>query len=123
MSSISNANPMGSPLPDGELPYDITRPSRRILATEAKELKHRREVAEQERANQRASEASADRVEVSAEAEILLQRASGENVEEDATRKQRIAELRESYLEGRLVTPALVEKAASQMLGGGAFGA
>lgn len=118
MSSISNANPLGSPLPDGELPYDITRPSRRILATEAQELKRRREVAERERASEHASEPSTDRVEVSAEAEMLLRRAADENVEEGAARKQRIAELRDRYLEGRLATPELVERAANQLLGG-----
>jgi len=105
-------------MPDGDLPYDITRPSRRIITTEAKELRHRREAEALDRASKHESSDSSDRVEVSAEAEILLRRADVGATEGDDDRKQRIAELRERYLEGRLNTPELVDKAATTLLGG-----
>jgi len=117
MSSIHNATPMGAPLPDGDLPYDITRPSRRIITTEAKELRQRREAEAADRASKNAVGDSADRVEVSAEAEILLRRGEG-RADVDEAHKQRIADLRERYLEGRLNTPELVDQAATAILGG-----
>ncbi len=121
MATINNSTPGNRPLPDGELAVDITRPNRQMNEAAVKEIEARRAQDSEERAREAAREASRktapDRIEVSSEARLMLARSQGSQKDEATERKERTSELRQQYLEGRLVTQERVEKAADSMLG------
>ena len=56
-----------------------------------------------------------DRIELSAEARKLA--ADGDGATDETRRRERVAELRARYAEGRLNTPERIERAAERMLG------
>lgn len=117
MATINNTTPGNRPLPDGELAIDITRPNRQLNDAVLKETEARRlQEAEQRARESRAK--SPDRIEVSSEARLMLARNEAGHKDEATERKERTAELRQQYLEGKLVTNERVEKAAEKLLGG-----
>jgi anti-sigma28 factor (negative regulator of flagellin synthesis) len=117
MATINNTTPGNRPLPDGELAVDITRPNRQMNDAVFKEIEARRVREAEERAKEAARSTRPDRVEVSADARLMLARSEAGKRDEAAERKERVEELRQQYLEGKVVTNERVEKAAESLLG------
>jgi hypothetical protein len=117
MASINNTTPGNRPLPDGELAIDITRPNRQMNEAVFKEVEARRAHEAEERAREAARMPRPDRVEVSADARLMLARSEASHKGEALERKERAEELHRQYLEGTLVTKERVEKTAEKMLG------
>ncbi|MDZ4772271.1 MAG: flagellar biosynthesis anti-sigma factor FlgM [Planctomycetota bacterium] len=117
MASINNTTPPNRPLPDGELAVDITRPNRQLNDAVFKETEARRVHEAEQRARESMRSLSPDRVEVSSEARLMLARNEASRKDEATERRERTAELRQQYLEGKLVTNERVEKAAEKLLG------
>jgi anti-sigma28 factor (negative regulator of flagellin synthesis) len=117
MATINNTSPGNRPLPEGELAVDITRPNRQMNDAYVKEVEARRVREAEERAREAARMPKPDRVEVSADARLMLARSEASRRDEAAERKERAEELRKQYLDGTLVTKERVEKAAASLLG------
>lgn len=117
MATINNSTPGNRPLPDGELTVDITRPNRQMNDAYFKEAEARRVHEAEEQARKTAGSTRPDRVEVSSAARLMLAQSQETGKSEATERKQRVAELREQYLDGTLATKARVEKAATSLLG------
>jgi hypothetical protein len=78
MGTIQEPTPGPRRRPDGELALDITRPNRQAIASSVKETETRQAHEAEERARERATEASRDRVDVSPAAERPARAAGGE---------------------------------------------
>lgn len=118
MSTIQNSAPGPRPIPDGELQVDITRPNRQMNEAVFKDQEARRARHALEHPAKAAREARPDSIDVSADAHLMLARSEAAKVDENEAKRQRIVELRERYLEGKLNTPERVEQAAVSLLGG-----
>jgi anti-sigma28 factor (negative regulator of flagellin synthesis) len=116
MGTIQEPTPGPRRRPDGELALDITRPNRQAIASSVKETETRQAHEAEERARERATEASRDRVDVSPAAELLA-RSEARRAEHDAAHEKRVNELREQHEQGTLNTKARAESAAAKMLG------
>lgn len=117
MATINNPTPGNRPLQEGELVVDITRPNRQLNEARLKEVEARRAREAETRTQEASPKAEPDRIEVSSEARLMLARSEEGRTSEAHQRKQRTEELRRQYLEGTLVTPERVEKAADSILG------
>lgn len=118
MATINNGTPAPRKVQDGELAVDITRPNRQMNEAVFKEIEARRiEEAEAHARDAARAAARPDRVEVSSEARLMLARSEASQQSEAADHKQRVADLRAEYVEGRLVTQERVAKAAESLLG------
>ncbi|MBL8858649.1 MAG: hypothetical protein JNL28_09105 [Planctomycetes bacterium] len=118
MATINNGMSGPRKVQDGELTVDITRPNRQMNEAAFKEVEERRAHDAEARAKEAARIAARpDRIEVSSEARLMLARSEAGRRDEAVEHKQRVADLREQYLEGKLVTQERVEKAAESILG------
>jgi len=117
MSTINNNTPGPRPVNDGELTVDITRPNRQMNEAVFKETEARRIQEAEARTKEAARAAQTDRVEVSPEAKLMLARIEANQEDQAAEHKQRVADLRQEYIEGKLVNNERIEKAAESILG------
>lgn len=117
MATINNSTPGNRPIQDGELSVDITRPNRQLNEARFKEVEARRVQEAESRARETNHREEPDRIEVSSEARLMLARSEKGREDEALERKQRAEELRRQYVEGTLVTPERVAKAADSLLG------
>ncbi len=73
---------------------------------------------EQRRTNTSDESSGPDRIEISERTKVLMERGAKVPERDPEARAARVSELREQYLEGRLSTDAMIQRAAHKMLGG-----
>lgn len=117
MGTIQNSGPGPRRIANSDLTADTTRSTRRTNAGAPSSVDATRTDGAATAANTRQSSAG-DRVEVSAEAQMLLAKSDTPGYVVKVPTPEHLAKLKKGFIDGSLTSHGLIEFAATKMLGG-----